>query len=96
MTEEVKLPLNPEEVKITLINQLDKLYMQLINFINSIPINQEIGKFALMNLDQGIMWVQQGVKGLQFEVTQPPEGTDHDASQEDATQASQEERKKTA
>ncbi len=86
----------PEEVKLALIDQLNKLYSPLISFIRNIPIDQEMGKYALQNLDQGILWMQQAIKALRFEVTNLPEGTENDECKEDATQASQKEREKTA
>ncbi len=67
--------LSPEQkvqhVKNILMQQISQIYANLANFVKQTPIDEKIKEFSLMNLDQGIMWFEQGVKKLNFVVEKP-------------------------
>jgi len=76
------------DVKAMLIKNLNHFYGQLTAFIRQLPIDDTLRAYAIFNLDQGAMWVEQGVKKLQFKVNNPEEATNE--SQESNEEASQE------
>ena len=57
-----------QAVKVLLMQQLNQIYGQYTRFIKELPIDGLLKQFAIMNADQGLMWVEQGLKKLQFEV----------------------------
>lgn len=67
-------------VKAILMQNMNGGYMQLIQFVRELPIDEEIKKFAIQNLDQGVMWVEQGIKLLKFKV--PEEQTQPEPEQQ--------------
>jgi hypothetical protein len=72
-------------VKGLLMQNLNGFYGNYINFVKQLPIDETLKQFAVMNADQGIMWVEQGIKKLQFQVDdlpQAPEGEPSDATKE--------------
>lgn len=47
--------------------QLRTNYSNLVNYINSLPLNQNFRQFCFQNLDQGVFWVEKGLELLQAE-----------------------------
>lgn len=68
LTQEQKV----NQVKVMLMQQMGQVYAGLANFVKQLPIDEKIKEFSLMNLDQGIMWIEQGIKKLNFVVEDKP------------------------
>lgn len=69
LTQEQKV----ENIKANLQTQINIRYQALIDIVRNIPLNERLADYAYMNFDQGIMWVNQAMRSLQFEVTDPGE-----------------------
>jgi len=85
MSEETVQPTPQQKmaaVKSLLMQQFGGVYNQLIRFVRELPIDDKLREYAVMNLDQGAMWVDQGVKALNFEVTPLPAGEPNNAAEE--------------
>ncbi len=53
--------------------QLNVQYSNLVNFLNTLPINQKFKEHCFQNLDQGVMWAQKGIEFLQIEKQNVPQ-----------------------
>ncbi len=82
------------QVKGILMQNLNQFYGQLVNFVRQTPIDEQLKQNAIFNLDQGVMWFEQGLKRLQFQVEAPADTTpdappppaDNDCCVEDKTE----------
>lgn len=74
-----------DEVKNDMIVKFNLLYQNLVKFVSNMPIDPRIGSYAFQNLDQGMMWVREGIKAMEFQVNppiqQPTEVTANEESQ---------------
>lgn len=64
---------NNDVARAQLINQSNQIYMQLVTFLQELPIDERIKQFSIMNLDQGMMWLGQGIRALKIEKPVPNE-----------------------
>ncbi len=75
-TPEENTPLTPEQkmqnVKINLRNTLNTVYNNFFHFLNGLPIAEDQKRFAFMNLRQALMWSDDGIEILKFEVEELP------------------------
>lgn len=53
-----------------LISELGIQYKNLINFLQTLPVNQQFKSHGFMNLDQGMMWFQKAIELLQIDQVQ--------------------------
>lgn len=83
--ETLKMP-TTQEVKQRLKHNIFSQYYTLIKNIKSVPFDDKLCGYALQNLDQGMMWVDQAISALDFDVVPPgkPE-TDNEKSGQDGT-----------
>lgn len=79
------------DAKDNLFQQLNNIYSHLIAFVRDLPIPENIRGYALQNFDQGLMWMDQAIRGLNFEVQQPVGVVNEEASQENASEENAEE-----
>ena len=56
------------DVKTLLMKNLNHFYGQLTAYVKQLPIDPLLLGYAIFNFDQGAMWIEQGVKKLQFKV----------------------------
>lgn len=49
-----------------------ELYMNLIKFINKLPLNPRMKDYAFMNFDQGSFWIREAMQAMQV-ITKPVE-----------------------
>jgi hypothetical protein len=72
---EQKVTLTPEQktanVKALLMQQMNQIYSALTRFVHTMPVDEKLKEFSIMNLDQGIMWAEQAIKKLNFKVEDP-------------------------
>lgn len=67
--------LKPEYVallKDSILRSVMSKYAELINLLRSLPFHQAAMQYAYMNLDQGVMWVDQVIKSQQLVGVQAP------------------------
>ncbi len=71
-----KAPLTPEQkmefVKQELLNELVSHHNPYHAFVLKLPINDDMKKFALVNLIHALHLIEDGVRSLQFEVVESP------------------------
>ena len=66
---------NLDKLKTQYLTELNVHYRDLINFLQSLPVNQLFKANAFLNLDQGIMWVQKGIELVTVQTEAPAEAT---------------------
>lgn len=47
-----------------LLSELSIQYKNLVNFLMTVPVDQQFKAYAFQNLDQGIMWFHKGIELL--------------------------------
>ena len=47
-------------------------YSELIQYVNSMPIHQQIKINALMRLDEGMFWTREGIMHMQAAIPEAP------------------------
>jgi len=55
-------------VKLTLINESYKKYLELVNFLKTLPFNQHDYRFsqAYITIDAGMLWVKEAISALKL------------------------------
>ena len=63
---------DPSLVKQEYLTTFFSKYTDLVQYVNSLPMHQQIKLNALMRLDEGMFWVREGIVHLQTAIPEVP------------------------
>lgn len=57
-----------QEMRKMMAESFDTLYLNLINFLNKLPLNNALRSHSYMNFDQGAYWAREAMRHMQFDL----------------------------
>ena len=63
---------DPSLVKQEYLTKFFAKYTDLVHYVNTLPIHQQIKLNSLMRLDEGMFWVREGIVHLQTAIPEAP------------------------